>query len=87
LGGLDTAALSLMEAEQDEPASHTVKLGQSIKSFNLLTPDYTKEHCCQGGNYVETKIFFQKSFRHGMEELMRGEVQREQLARAQSMSK
>ena len=38
---LDTAALSLLEAEQDDLANHTVKLNQSINSFNLMTPDYT----------------------------------------------
>lgn len=42
LGGLDNATLSLLEAEHDDLANHTVKLGQSIKSFNLLTPDYSK---------------------------------------------
>jgi len=42
LGALDTAALSLLEEEQYELANHTVNLGQSIKSFNLMTPDYTK---------------------------------------------
>jgi len=42
LGALDTATLSLLEAEQDDMANHSVKLGKSIKSFNLMTPDYTK---------------------------------------------
>ena len=42
LGALNAAALSLLEAEQEELASHTVSLSQSIKSFNLMTPDYTK---------------------------------------------
>lgn len=42
LSAIDAAALSLLEAEQDELASHSVKLGQSIKSYNLMTPDYTK---------------------------------------------
>jgi len=42
LGALDSAALSLMEMEMPDVAEHSVKLGRSIKSFNLLTPDYTK---------------------------------------------
>ena len=42
LGALEAAALSLHETEQDELANHSVKLGQSIKSFSLMTPDYTK---------------------------------------------
>ena len=42
MGALNTAALSLLEAEQDELANHSAKLGQSIKSFNLMTPDYSK---------------------------------------------
>ena len=42
IGALDVAALSLLEAEQDELANHTIKLAQSITSFNLMTPDYTK---------------------------------------------
>lgn len=48
---LDSAALSLMEAELDEMAKHTVKLSQSIKSFNLMTPDYTKL-CAVLNNYL-----------------------------------
>ena len=51
LGALDVAALSLMEAEQDDLASHSTKLGQSIKSFNLMTPDYTKL-CGVLDNYI-----------------------------------
>jgi hypothetical protein len=42
VSALDTAALSLLEAEQEDMANHSVKLGQSINSFNLLTPDYSK---------------------------------------------
>ena len=42
LGGLETAALSLLEAEQKDLANHTVNLANSIKSFNLMTPDYSK---------------------------------------------
>ena len=42
LGGLSSAALSLMEMELSDEADHTIKLSQSIKSFNLMTPDYTK---------------------------------------------
>jgi len=42
LNGLETAALSLLECEQDEQAIHSAKLVQSIKAFNLMTPDYTK---------------------------------------------
>ena len=42
LGALSSAALSLMEMELPDVAEHSVKLRQSIKSFNLMTPDYTK---------------------------------------------
>ena len=42
LGAIDTAALSLLEAEQGEMAEHSVKLGQAIESFNLMTQDYTQ---------------------------------------------
>ena len=42
LAGLETAALSLLEAEQTDLANHTVNLASSIKSFNLMTPDYSK---------------------------------------------
>jgi len=41
-GALNAAALALLEAEQDELASRSVKLSQSIKGFNLMTPDYSK---------------------------------------------
>jgi|GEM_PF-160762 len=40
-GALDAAALSLMEAEQGDLASHTISLGKSVRSFNPMTPDYT----------------------------------------------
>jgi len=53
LGAFDTAALSLLEAEQDDLANHSVKLGQSIKSFNLMTPDYTKL-CAVLNNYLSS---------------------------------
>ena len=42
LTALDAATLSLLEAEQDELAGSFAKLAQSVKSFNLMTPDYTK---------------------------------------------
>ena len=42
LDALNTGALSLLEVEHDELASSFVKLIQSIKSFNLMTPDYSK---------------------------------------------
>lgn len=42
LGAFVTAALSLLEAEQDELAAYTMNLRQSIESFNLMTPDYSK---------------------------------------------
>ena len=52
LGGLSSAALSLMEMELTDEAEHSVKLGQSIKSFNLMTPDYAKL-CDVLNNYLE----------------------------------
>lgn len=39
---LNTAALSLLETEQPELANYTVKLSNSIKAFNLMTPNYSK---------------------------------------------
>ena len=42
LSGLDTAALSLLEAEQSDLANHTINLAKSIQLFNLMTPDYSK---------------------------------------------
>jgi hypothetical protein len=51
ISAFDTATLSLLEAEQNDFANHTVKLGQSVKSFNLMTPDYTKL-CAALNNYL-----------------------------------
>jgi len=42
LGALNAATLALMEMELPDIADYSVKLGRSIKSFNLMTPDYTK---------------------------------------------
>jgi len=56
LGAFDTVALSLLEIEQDELANHSVKLGQSIKSFNLMTPDYTK--LCEALNSYLSRLPF-----------------------------
>jgi len=42
LGALNSAALSLMEMDEQDTADFTVKLSRSIKGFNLMTPDYTK---------------------------------------------
>lgn len=42
LSALNTAALSFLETEQSELADYSVKLNNSIKSFNLMTPDYSK---------------------------------------------
>jgi len=51
LRGLDTATLSLHEAEQENMANHTLKLVKAIESFNLMTPDYTKL-CAVLDNYL-----------------------------------
>jgi len=51
LDALDTITLSLLEAGQDELASHSVKLNQSVKSFNPMTPDYSKL-CAVLNNYL-----------------------------------
>jgi len=56
LNALDTSTLSLLETEQDELATHSVKLGQSIKSFNIMTPDYTKL-CTALNNYLSRLPF------------------------------
>jgi len=56
LSALDTSSLSLLETEQDELATHSVKLGQSIKSFNIMTPDYTKL-CTALNNYLSRLPF------------------------------
>lgn len=42
LSALGTSALALSEMELTEIASYSVKLSQSVKGFNLMTPDYTK---------------------------------------------
>jgi hypothetical protein len=42
LSAFDTAALSLLESEQDELASYSAKLRGSISAFKLMTPDFTK---------------------------------------------
>ena len=42
LSALNTAILSLMEMEQSELADYSVKLSNSVKAFNLMTPDYSK---------------------------------------------
>jgi len=51
LASLDTAALSLLEIDLPDEADYTIKLGQSIKSFNLMTPDYNKL-CAVLTNYL-----------------------------------
>ena len=56
LGALDTTALSLLEAELTDLADHSVKLRQSIKAFNLMTPDYTKL-CAVFNNYMSVLPF------------------------------
>lgn len=42
LSALNTAALSFLETEQSELADYSVKLSNSVKAFNLTTPDYSK---------------------------------------------
>ena len=42
IGALNTSSLALLEMELSDMAGYSVKLGQSIKGFNLMTPDYTK---------------------------------------------
>lgn len=42
LSALNTAALSLLETEQSELVEYSVKLSNSVKAFNLITPDYSK---------------------------------------------
>lgn len=42
LSALNTAALSLLETEQSELVEYSVKLSNSVKAFNLMTPDYSK---------------------------------------------
>ena len=42
LSALRYAALSLLEMEMGQMAEHSVKLGRSVKAFNLMTPDYSK---------------------------------------------
>jgi hypothetical protein len=42
IGTLNSAAFPLMEMDLHDMAEYSVKLSQSIKSFNLMTPDYTK---------------------------------------------
>jgi hypothetical protein len=42
LGALGSASLSLLEMELPDIAEYSVKLSQSLKAFNLMTPDYSK---------------------------------------------
>lgn len=42
LAALGTSALALSEMELPDIAGYSVKLSQSVKGFNLMTPDYTK---------------------------------------------
>lgn len=42
LSALNTATLSLLETEQPELVEYSVKLSNSVKAFNLMTPDYSK---------------------------------------------
>ena len=42
LTALGLAVLFLQEMELPDLADYSVKLGRSIQSFNLMTPDYTK---------------------------------------------
>ena len=39
---LDSVILSLLEMELMEMSSYSIKLKQSVRSFNLMTPDYTR---------------------------------------------
>lgn len=42
LSALRYAALSLLEMELPQMAGYSVKLSESVKAFNLMTPDYTR---------------------------------------------
>ena len=42
LGSLGTANLALLEMEIADAADYSAKLSQSVKGFNLMTPDYGK---------------------------------------------
>jgi len=42
LGALNAAVLALLEIELPDMADYSIKLSQSIKSYNLMTPDYSK---------------------------------------------
>lgn len=42
LSALNTAVLSLLETEQSELVEYSIKLSNSVKAFNLMTPDYSK---------------------------------------------
>lgn len=39
---LDSAVLSLLEMELKETADYSIKLNRSVRSFNLMTPDYSR---------------------------------------------
>lgn len=54
LSALNTAALSLLETEQSELVEYSVKLSNSVKAFNLMTPDYSKI-CAVLSDYI-TKL-------------------------------
>ena len=51
LEAMNTALLSLLEMELTELGDYTTKLSLSIKSYNLMTPDYSKI-CAALGNYL-----------------------------------
>lgn len=42
IDAIGTAALSLLEMELPDLADYSIRLSQSIKSFNIMTPDYDK---------------------------------------------
>lgn len=54
LSALNTTALSLLETEQSELVEYSVKLSNSVKAFNLMTPDYSKI-CAVLSDYI-TKL-------------------------------
>ena len=56
LSSLDLAALSLLEMELLDLADYAVNLKQSIKAFNLMTPDYAKLCAVLSGYYSKLPL-------------------------------
>ena len=53
ISALNSSVLALLEMDMPDMAGYSVKLSQSIKGFNLITPDYTKLCAALNGYLVK----------------------------------